>query len=275
MQAIADALALLEQKIRAGLPVPLSVGFIARNENAIRYVARQGLYSRVVLSGGVWDGETCDAAVGGALFFATARGRFHSEPIAPGEAVLVALVEGDPAGAAVIVSRYSTTDAAADPEEEVGFRPVHEVNLSNHHVDRMTPGADVYVDLVRGSYFMRLQEVGDYTIRAPDGTVVNLLQDDANGGWSAKLKHATGACVLVSGAGVRITSPDGESYLQVDNAGVAVRTPGRFKTEAGLVFLNVRETDAALLPTAMCAYRGPLVPTPLVTAPSATVFIGN
>jgi hypothetical protein len=272
----ASAIDLLQKKILEGVPLTLSIGFVANEPDAIRYVAGIGLYSRVTLAGGVWNAEPCDAMVAGSIFFATARGRLHSEPLSPGDPVVVALLDGRPDGVCCILSRANF--AGTVPEGvEIGHRPIHEVNLSNHYFDRYPSGSDRYVDLVKGSCFVRLNEAGNATLQTPDGGTVDAVEDTVNGGWTFKIKNAGGAVAIVSKAGVRLASPDGQTYLQVDDDGITARSPGRFKTECGFVLLNIKPEDAPQIPARLCAYRGSLIPTTPVAsiAPSKTVFIGD
>lgn len=227
----------LEKEMDEGRPVYLAHGVIVDDDDAIHWVKGQGLYATVVLSG-KFDGARCKCEVGGSLFSASPRGRIHSEPLASGDHVIVALVEGDPRGHAVIISR--NVNASSPPTaDDVAYRGLHEVNLAKHHVDKYEVGASRFEELENGSYFMRMKGKGNWTVKFPDGSVIDATQDPVRGGVQIKIKHGGGACVLVSGTGVQMKSPSGGSWLQVDDAGVVIASDKVVRTQ-GVTMLDMK-----------------------------------
>ncbi|MBI2391508.1 MAG: hypothetical protein HYV09_18100 [Deltaproteobacteria bacterium] len=269
----AEALGLFANAIRRDMAIEFAHGVIADGEEAIHWVKGQGLYAEVVLASDPWDGATCKAAVGGSLFYATKRGRLHSEPIAAGDHVIVVLIEGDPNGHCVIISRAS--GAHAEPEAEVAFRGVHEINLTKHHFDKYEKGSGHLIEYEDGSVFTRLKGKGNYTVKLPDGSVIDATNDAVNGGYQLKLKHAGGACVLVNANAVQLKSPMGTSWLQVSDKGIDLVGP--YVRTKSLTFLSLDKEvgDAPGLQGVAYGRPWPTAPAPEPSGHSTRVYVGK
>jgi hypothetical protein len=255
-----EALDALGRKILDGAPVYLAHAVV----DEIHWIEAQGLYAVVTVVTDPFHGTKCKAAVGGSLYGAWS-GRFHSEPLVRGEHVLLALVEGTPEGHAVVLSRVPV-QASAPPSSAV-FRLVNERNLERVTFDVFGDGESWYRGLKNGSMFTRLEGEGAYTVQLPDGGLIDATKDDAQGGWSIKLKTGAGATVLATATGVALRSPDGASYLEVTNAGIVAHGP-IVKTE-GTTLLNVKPGD---VPAVQAALFGPSA---AAAAPSTSVMVGK
>lgn len=259
-----EALDALGRKILDGAPVYLAHAVVDDAPDAIHWIDGQGLYATVTLVTDPYHGSKSKAAVGGSLYGAWG-GRFHSEPLARGEHVLLALVEGTPEGHAVLLSRVPV-QASAPPTSAV-FRLVNERNLARVTFDVFGDGESWFRGLKNGSLFTRLEEDGAYTLQLPDGGVIDATKDDAQGGWAIKLKTGAGATVIATAKGVALRSPSGASYVEVTDAGVVLH--GTIVKTEGTTLLNVKPGD---LPAAQAALFGPGA---AAAAPSTSVMVGK
>jgi hypothetical protein len=258
-----EALDALGRKILDGAPVYLAHAVVNDSPDALHWIDGQGLYAVVTLVTDPYHGAKCKAAVGGALYGAWG-GRFHAEPLARGEHVLLAMVEGTPDGHSVILSRVAV-EASAPPANAV-FRLVNERNLARVTFDVFADGESWYRGLTNGSLFTRLEGEGAYTVQLPDGGVIDATKDDAQGGWAIKLKTGAGATVLTTSKGVALRSPDGANYVEVTDAGIVLH--GTVVKTEGMTLLNVKPGD---VPAAQAALFGPTAAT---AAPSTSVMVG-
>jgi len=255
--------------MRKGQPVNLAQGVIAEGDEAIHWIKGQGLYAEVVLATEPYDGTPCKAAVGGSLFYATKRGRVHSEPIASGDHVIVALIDGDPNGHCVILSRVPGTHA--EPGEQVAYRGVNEINLSNHYFDKHEKGGSHLIEYEDGSVFTRMVGSGNWTLKLPDGSVIDAQGNPLTNSYDLKLKQSQGAAVILSAKGVQVKSPSATSWIQVDDTGVTIAGP-RVVTQ-GITLLSMSK-EAADTP----ATQGVAFGTPGTVGPSGhstRVYVGK
>jgi hypothetical protein len=259
-----EALDALQRQILAAAPVYLAHAIVDDDAEAIHWIERQGLYAVVTLVTAPFHGAACKAAVGGSLYGAWG-GRFHAEPIRRGEHVLVALVEGNPDGHAVVLSRVPVEGSA--PPSSAVFRLVNEQNLQTITFDVFEDGGSWYRGLKNGSLFTRLESSGNYTVQLPDGGVIDATKDDVQGGWAIKLKTGTGATVLATAKGVTLKSPNGKNYLEVTDAGIVLH--GNVVKTEGLTLLNCKPGDVPVAQTALFGTGGP------AAIPSMSVFIGR
>lgn len=226
----AEALGKLGQKIRSGGSVFLSHGVVVDEDGAIYWVDGQGLYARVLLAGDPHDGTEVQAAVGGDLFSA-AGGGLHSRPLRRGEDVLVALVEGDPRGSCVILSRVNTV--ASQPAKTVTFRTVDEGNVQRTAFDLLPDGCSWHVGLRNGDLFVRLEKTGELVFNLPGGAVFCFSQD--GGGW--KLRSPKGSVAQVTDDVVQLKC--GQSFIDVSSSGITISSQGPVRINGSPLALNV------------------------------------
>lgn len=263
-----EALGAYAEKVREGTPMPHSHAVIVDDDDAIHWIEGQGLYAELILTSPKYNGVPCKAAVGGDMYYA-AGGALHNRVIRRGEHVIVALVDGDPNGHAVIISRAPTT--ASNPASEVAFREITEKNLGRTNADLFGPGESWHVGLRGGgSLFLRVEDDGNVAINTKGGSFCYSAKSDA---W--QVKHRDGASVQVNSKAVTLKSPGARSWIEVRDDGIDIVSAGVTKLlgKNGL-FLNVSTKDAATFKAQAVAYAisGPPGATPV--GRSFSVFVG-
>jgi hypothetical protein len=269
MSEVADAIGLLSKKLRDGERVPFVHAIVPDEKDAIRWIAGQGLYVEAICSGDPYDGERVRAAVGGSLY-GSFGGRFHSDPLLPGEHVAIALVEGTLDGHAVVMSRVPVEDSK--PPSTVAFRQVTEATLRKFLFEILPPGVGFSATLEGGSVYVRLIEKGSFTIQLPDGSVIDCQKNPVDGDYGIKLKSAKGAVVMVVGSGVFLGSPSKTSYIQVEDSGITLH--GQIIRSEGTCLLGMDATSGDV-PAAQGAAICPAGAPSTAVIGSKKVFIGK
>lgn len=294
MEGASESVELMRKMFMGDVPVKVGRGLITKTDESIHFVPGIGLMAEVVLTMPTKvDGVKVKAIVSGELFSA-ASGALFSDPVAPGEHVVVLFAADNPNAGAIIVGRASSDEDP--PPKQVAFRNINAANLRLHYFRKTRPKADWYEEHEDGNVFINLIGTkGNYVIKAPDGSSIsieaNVLQpipgmpplpvplDVANGpGNLIKLKQSGGSTVVLTGRGVQIESPSGNAMIQVTDAGITLRGP--FVKTMGPTFLNMGPSDVAGAATQAAVMGGP----PGGTSPggsaslpfklSAGVFIG-
>lgn len=265
-----EAIDRLGQKVLDGGKVYLAHGLILDEAGAIFWVDGQGLYARVILAGDPMDGIETQAAVGGDMFSASGGG-LHSRPIKRGEHVIVALIEGDPRGESVIVSRVSTV--ASQPAGQVSYRTVNESNVQRTAFDLLPDGVPWHIGLKNGSLHVRLEESGDMVFQMPDKAVLVY----SNGvGW--KIRSAGGSLMMCTDDVVQLKSRGGQSWLEIKDSGIQIMTSGgAVQINGQTLMLNMKSGDAP--PSQSALFNGYHVPSaggsPKQGSQSSSVYIGK
>lgn len=258
-----EALDALEKKILGRAPVYLAHAIVDDDSEALHWIDGQGLYAVVTIVTDPFHGSKCKAAVGGALYGCWG-GRFHSEPLRRGEHVLLAMVEGNPDGHAVVLSRVSVQKSA--PPTSAVFRLVNERNLQKITFDVLGDGESWYTGVTNGAIFTKLEGDAHYTVQLPDGGVIDATNDPVQGGYAIKLKTGAGATVLATSKGVSLKSPNAKSYIEVTDAGIVLH--GTMVKTEGLTLLNIRPGDTPVNAAVACGPGG------VATKGSTSVYAG-
>lgn len=272
--AFSEAMGAFEKKIRDSTPMQVSQGRIADEtedgEPSVWWVEGFGLSAEVILVGRLNDTRV-RAVVAGSLFDAHGGG-LHSRPIKKGDNVLVALLEGgDPNGHAVIFSRVQTT--FHPPAGECAFRKVTEANVQTDAFDLFPDGEGWRIGLKNAGMFIRLEgESGDFAVAAPDGTSISIVKDEANGGWTTKLKNGNGAVMMATAKGVSLKSKNGLNFIEVTDEGVFIQGKTTKVMGKDGVYLNTKAGDN---PYVQGASMGPVGVATTVTTASTKVFVGR
>ncbi len=219
-------------------------------------------------------------------------GGFETRPIKAGMRVLLHFLEGRVDGMAVAVATVPGGREHPLPRAMAGVA-VDEGALQDEQLIAPPKGANIRFYVRGGAFLVRLKGktinvdpakafVGEFYVEGDDGdergfnnTFIRLAGNPDTGKLSIKLKTADGAEVALDDGTVSLTSPNGQSSVQVSDDDIRILGKTLYVgvdtfVVNGTTLFNVPPGMAPIPP--MAAIHGP---TGIAGVPSTSVFIGR
>jgi hypothetical protein len=309
MSSPAEFLSKLEQSHKERAPIYTVIAKVADDNGSggqpVFIQPGLGLIADVIVVTAKLEGARLRCQVGGSIFYKTKDGAFHNEPLSPGDFVLVSMLDGEPDGQCVIIARVPN-ETMPEPDS-VAWQTTHDRTITQAFLHKFAAAKPIFLESDGSDFFWRMVGQSAFTVKFPDGSVFSVQPntipkdytdlaglpefpqnalDTLNGpGYQMKIKHSNGAAIIWTGRGLKLSSPNGSTYLEITDGKIVANTPV-FQT-TGKTFLCWRPSDtsdaplhAALMGSIATISLKPLTPVPADMAAaqvrsSVGVFFGR